>query len=111
MMKRTLCALLTAIMLLTAMPLAFAEGEITFPIVTEPLTLTFMAPRPSDYVNGYEDMTLLKEYEKMTGIDIEWEEVPSSGWGEKIQLVLNSFELPDVIYSGGISTSDAARYG
>ncbi len=111
MMKRTLCALLTAIMLLTAMPLAFAEGEITFPLVTEPLTLTFMAPRPSDYVNGYEEMTLLKEYEAMTGIDIEWEEVPSSGWGEKIQLVLNSFDLPDVIYSGGISTNDAARYG
>lgn len=111
MLKRTLCALMTMVMLLTVAPMALAQGEITFPLVSEPLSLTFMAPRPSDYANGYEDMTLFKEYEKMTGIDIVWEEVPQTGWGEKIQLVLNSFELPDVIYSGGISTSDAARYG
>lgn len=109
MMKRTLCALLTLVMLLTALPVQ--ADEITFPLVSEPLTLHFMAPRPSDYVNGYADMTLFKEYEEMTGIHIEWEEVPSSGWSEKIQLVLNSFDLPDVIYSGGISASDAARYG
>lgn len=112
MLKRTLCMLLTAILLvMTVAPMAMAEGEITFPLVSEPLTLRFMAPRASDYANGYAEMKLLNEYEAMTGIHIEWEEVPQSGWGEKIQLVLNSVDLPDVIYSGGISTSDAARYG
>lgn len=113
MLKKTLCLLLCAAMLLSLAPMALAEGpgEITFPLVSEPLTLHFMAPRPSDYANGYADMKLFKEYEAMTGIHIEWEEIPSTGWGEKIQLVLNSVELPDVIYSGGISTSDAARYG
>ena len=92
MFKRILCTLLTAVMVLTATPLAFAEGDITFPLVDEPLTLRFMAPRPSDYANGYADMKLLQEYEAKTGIHIEWEEVPLSGWNEKIQLVLNSFD-------------------
>lgn len=111
MFKRILCTLLTAVMVLTATPLAFAEGDITFPLVDEPLTLRFMAPRPSDYANGYADMKLLQEYEAKTGIHIEWEEVPLSGWNEKIQLVLNSFDLPDVIYGGDLSVSDAAHYG
>ncbi len=110
MFKRTICTILTVVMLVTLVPAIYAE-EITFPLVNEPLTLHFMAPRPSDYAGGYADMKLLKEYEAMTGIKIEWEEIPSSGWGEKIQLVLNSPELPDVIYSGGISASDAAKYG
>lgn len=43
MFKRILCTLLTAVMVLTATPLAFAEGDITFPLVDEPLTLRFMA--------------------------------------------------------------------
>lgn len=109
MIKRTLGIMLTLALLLSTCSAALAD--ITFPLVDEPLTLRFVAPRPSDYANGYKDMKLLKEYEEMTGITIEWEEIPSSGWSEKIQLVLNSFDLPDVIYSGGISTSDAARYG
>ena len=66
MFKRILCTLLTAVMVLTATPLAFAEGDITFPLVDEPLTLRFMAPRPSDYANGYADMKLLQEYEAKT---------------------------------------------
>lgn len=110
MFKKALCILLTAMVLLTCVSLAAAEG-ISFPLVSEPLTLRFLAPRPSDFANGYKEMKLFKEYEAMTGITIEWEEVPTSGWGEKIQLVLNSFDLPDVIYSGGISASDAAKYG
>ena len=77
MFKRIVCTLLTVILVLTSAAAAFAESEITFPLVDEPLTLKFMAPRP--------------------GIHIEWEEVPESGWAEKIQLVLNSFDLPDVV--------------
>ncbi|MCR4882197.1 MAG: extracellular solute-binding protein [Clostridiales bacterium] len=111
MLKRTLCLVLSLLLVLSVAPVALGEETIQFPLVSEPLTLHFMAPRPSDYANGYADMTLFKEYEEMTGIHIEWEEVPASGWGEKIQLVLNSVALPDVIYSGGISASDAARYG
>lgn len=114
MFKRIVCTLLAAVLMLTSTAIVFADseiGEITFPLVDEPVTLKFMAPRPSNYANGYADMTLFKEYEEMTGVHIEWEEVPESGWSEKIQLVLNSFDLPDVIYGGDLSVSDAARYG
>ena len=111
MFKRIVCTLLTVILVLTSAAAAFAESEITFPLVDEPLTLKFMAPRPSNFANGYADMKLFKEYEEKTGIHIEWEEVPESGWAEKIQLVLNSFDLPDVVYGGDLSVSDAARYG
>ena len=111
MFKRIVCTLLTVIFVLTSAAAAFAESEITFPLVDEPLTLKFMAPRPSNFANGYADMKLFKEYEEKTGIHIEWEEVPESGWAEKIQLVLNSFDLPDVVYGGDLSVSDAARYG
>ena len=111
MFKRIVCTLLTVILVLTSAAAAFAESDITFPLVDEPLTLKFMAPRPSNFANGYADMKLFKEYEEKTGIHIEWEEVPESGWAEKIQLVLNSFDLPDVVYGGDLSVSDAARYG
>ena len=59
MFKRFLCVFLAGLMLL-GMASAAPEEEIQFPLVNEPLTLRFMAPRPSDYANGYEDMKLLK---------------------------------------------------
>ena len=105
MFKRIVCTLLTVIFVLTSAAAAFAEGEITFPLVDEPLTLKFMAPRPSNFANGYADMKLFKEYEEKTGIHIEWIEVPSSGWTEKVNLTFASGDLPDAFIREQIRNS------
>lgn len=110
MFKRILSVALAALLIMSITLPVLAE-EMSFPLVKEPLTLTFMAPRPSDYANGYADMKMLKEYEEMSGIHIEWEEVPQESWSEKIKLVLNSTQLPDVIYGGDMSTTMAAKFG
>ena len=83
-----------------------------FPIVNEPISLRFMAPRSASYANGYEDMQMFKDYEKETGIDIQWDEVAEEGWSEKIKLTLASgSNLPDAIYGGSVSSSDVFKYG
>ena len=111
MKKRFVSILLTCVLLLTSMSAALAVDEITYPLVSEPLTLQFVAPRPSDYANGYAEMKLIKEYEALTGVHIEWEEIPSASWTEKVKLMLNSSKLPDVIYGGGLEASVANRFG
>lgn len=117
-MKRLLCTLLTALLLLGMMSAALAtDRELVgnvyttgFPIVEEPVTLRFVAPRPSDFANGYSEMRLFQEYEEMTGVHIEWEEIPLESWDEKVKLMLNANNLPDVFY-GTLGTTTAHKYG
>lgn len=70
-----------------------------------------MAPRPSNFANGYADHEAVQG---IRGKDRHPHRVGRGAGirlGEKIQLVLNSFDLPDVVYGGDLSVSDAARYG
>lgn len=54
----------------------------------------------------------VKEFEetqrwvKETGVEFEWQEIPAEGAQEKINLMVNSNNLPDIFFgSGGINTS------
>ncbi|WP_309120641.1 extracellular solute-binding protein [Paenibacillus sp.] len=91
-----------------------AEGALLnkegFPIVNEPISLKIFARKAPP--NGpYEDMLMFKEYEKMTGIDIVWEDVPDEGFAERKNLLFASNELPDALYKAGITPLEAIRYG
>ncbi len=81
-----------------------------FPIVNEPITLKIFARKAPP--NGpYAEMLVFKEYEKMTNMKIEWEDVPSEGFQERKNLLFASNELPDVLYKSGITQLEAVRYG
>ena len=85
-------------------------NETGFPIVNEPITLHFFAQRSP--TNGpYNDMLVFREYEKMTNIHIEWEDVPSEGFTERKNLLFASNELPDAFYKSGITPLEAVKYG
>jgi putative aldouronate transport system substrate-binding protein len=81
-----------------------------FPIVKQPVTLRFMGRRAP--VHGpWENMLVFTEYEKMSGIKIQWEAIPDSGYREKLNLVLASGDLPEAIVRAGLSPTDVAKYG
>lgn len=82
-----------------------------FPIVNEPITLTAMASRNVAVQPEFKDIYVWQEYEKMTGITIEWQEVPSSDLAEKRNLALASGEFPDLFIRGGIPDIDLVKYG
>jgi ABC-type sugar transport system, periplasmic component len=81
-----------------------------FPIVQEPIQLKMFAQKSP--TNGpYEEMLVFKEYEKMTNIDIVWEDVPTEGFAEKKNLMFASNELPDALFKAGLSPLEAVKYG
>ncbi|MFC7677417.1 ABC transporter substrate-binding protein [Paenibacillus sp. GCM10028914] len=73
-----------------------AEGE-TFPIVQNKTKLKFLViqdPMIIDYKNN----DFVKWYEEKTNIEIEWDVIPSDSATEKVNLILNSGELPDAFF-------------
>ena len=81
-----------------------------YPIVDEEITLnaiTCVSPQSGDY----NEMTMLKELEEKTGVDIQFECIQSNTWGEKKNLILASGQLPDLFFGGGLSDADINKYG
>lgn len=86
-----------------------AAGE-GFPIVEEPITLKFMTSRAA-VQSDYNEMLTFTTYEEMSGIHIEWIEVPAGSVIEKRNLSLAGGDLPDVYYKMDMPIADLARYG
>lgn len=47
------------------------------PIVSEPITLKFMAGKPPTTAKDYNDVLVWKTYQDMSGIEVDWELVPT----------------------------------
>lgn len=86
-------------------------NETGFPIVNEPLTINFFVGKHTSNANDFNEVLLWKEYNKMTGIDIDWNLVPLESLEEKRNLALASENLPDVFYMAQISNNDLFKYG
>ncbi len=85
-------------------------NETGMPIVDEEITLNIFARRAPP--NGrYEDMLVFQEYEDMTNVKINWDDVPQDGFAERKNLQFATSELPDVFYRADISRLEAVRYG
>jgi len=116
---RKLLAALLALMMLAAMPMAMAdELEMSdvpgmtapgvFPIVTEPVTLTF-ALVPQGNVEDYDTNYFTTYIEEKTGINVEFFFLPATDTAQKFDLMVAANEkLPDIMM-GGIS--DITYYG
>lgn len=72
----------------------------TFPISKEPVTITIMVPYSSSQSTHLKDLDMIKKYEEMTNVHVEWDEVAEEAYAEKYKLVLASNNLPDAFGSG-----------
>lgn len=74
-------------------------NETGFPIVKEPITLKVtVSKRP---VHGdFDQMPIIEQIEEKAGIDMEFEQIPNQSYGEKINLMFASGNVPDVVFSG-----------
>lgn len=98
-MKKTLSFVLALVLALAiAMPALAIDVEL--PIVTEPTTYTIMVKKENLCQNTWPEKECVIYTEAQTGIHIEWIEVPSSGWTEKVNLAFASGDLPDAFIGG-----------
>ncbi len=80
------------------------------PIVNEPITLEVFCGKHPLQVD-YDEMPMWDEYEKLTGIHIEWDLVDMSSMTERKNILLNSGDYPDVFFKQGLSEADLVSYG
>ncbi|MDR6553440.1 extracellular solute-binding protein [Paenibacillus qinlingensis] len=80
------------------------------PIVSEPVSLKIFTARPPALVE-FNKMLMWQEYEKMTGIKVNWVEAPTASLDEKRNLLLASGDLPDVFFKSNLPVSDIINYG
>ena len=107
MIRKTL-TLILAIALVLSICTAVAEDAITtdLPIVTEPVTLTFVGIRDAGFDDGFANVPAIKRWEEETGIQIEWITYTSEQWESQKNLIIASGDLPDA-FAGGNPISDA----
>ncbi len=79
------------------------------PIVNETVTYNLMciAGGGAASVVPMAEKQVILEYEALTGVHIEWEEVVDSAFTEKMNLVLNSNDYPDGVFNAGMDMAKA----
>ncbi|MEG0752479.1 MAG: extracellular solute-binding protein [Angelakisella sp.] len=85
-------------------------NEAAFPIVNEQITLSVFGQRDANHAE-WKDMLVMQEYEKMTNIKLDYQEVPQQGYDEKKNLVFASNELPDIFLRADLKPEEIAMYG
>ena len=65
------------------------------PLVNGKASFSVLVPWPGSI--HPEDNLAIRQYSKMTGVDIEWQVVPADGWIERRSIVIASGNLPDYI--------------
>lgn len=86
--------------------------ESGMPIVKEPITLDFFARMSHrNLENDWNDILIWNEYEKMTNIKINWEQVSDDAIEERRNLLLLDDDLPDALYATQIPPLDILEYG
>lgn len=109
-MKKLLSLALAVAMLVSCMGVAL--GETQFPLTEEPVTLKIMARTNSFYPNqNLGDVQNMVEYEKMTGVHIEWENVDPSVFTNTLASAIASDTLPDIIFKGNVTNVQQYEWG
>jgi putative aldouronate transport system substrate-binding protein len=81
-----------------------------FPIVNEPITLKIFGQQGPVQAE-WPTMDLFTEYQSMTGINLEFDVVPSQGYDEKKSLLFASNEYPDIFVRAALSNTEIVKYG
>lgn len=107
MKNRWLCLLLTMALALSCVSCALAEQ---FPLTTEGVTFTVFGQRDQNQAN-WDDVLVLNRYAEMTGVTMDWQEVPAQGYAEVKNLTFASNELPDLFIRALLDNNDVTLYG
>ncbi len=81
-----------------------------FPIVNEPITLKIFGQQGPVQAE-WPTMDLFTEYQTMTGINLEFDIVPSQGYDEKKSLLFASNEYPDIFVRSFLTNTEIVKYG
>lgn len=85
-------------------------GEYTFPL-EETAGLTAITTYPAGTEQDPNNRTIFQRLEEKTNVHIDWTAIQQDQWGEKISLTFANYkELPDFIFSAGLSDSDLLKY-
>ncbi len=108
MKKRSLATLALAL----ALSLALTGGALatTFPLTTENVTFTVFGQRDQNQAN-WDDVYVLNKYADMTGVTMDWQEVPAQGYDEVKNLLFASNDLPDLFVRAVLTDNDIIQYG
>lgn len=79
-------------------------GGLSLPIVTNPVTVTWML---TGEVQNASDKPVLKELEKRTGVKVDVQMVSASSYDEKVKTTLASGKLPDIMEGVPLSELNA----
>lgn len=84
----------------------------SLPIIKDPskaekMTMAIVIPAERVVPSG--DLIMTKKLAEETGVEFEWQEIPSEGSSEKINLMLAGGTLPDAFWNG-ISSTMAVQY-
>ena len=74
-------------------------NEEGFPVVKEPITLTAVVARNPMH-GDFNEMPSIMKIEEKAGINLEFDQVPSSSYSEKLNLIFASGDLPDIVFYG-----------
>ena len=77
---------------------AFMNPAGTLPIVNEPVTISVTVSQQSGF--DFEGNPITEWFENETGVHVDWMQVPSADWGTRLNLMLATGDLTDVIVSG-----------
>lgn len=98
-MKKFLCLLLVVLMAAAMCPV-FAEEDVP--------TLRVLSVKNAISI-PVEEMKVITDVEELLNVNLEIIEVPDEGSGEKINLMINTGDLPDVFFNG-MSASMISNY-
>src|SRR5699024_8086403 len=82
-----------------------------FPIVDESIELSFFTGKQPTTADDYNEVTVWKNYNEMTNVDIDWELVLNDGLEEKKNLALSGDNKPDVFYTASMSNEELVKNG
>ncbi len=111
-MLRMLSLALVLALLLPLVALGDTPGfqETGYPIVTEPITLTVFGQRDQNQAE-WKDVMMLNKYAELSGVTMDWQEIPAQGFDEKKALLFAGNELPDVFVRCQLNAEEVVNYG
>lgn len=81
------------------------------PIVKNPISLRMVAGKAPTTAPDWNKVMLWQEYEKMTGVHVDWEMIPTDSLTEKRNIMLAGGDYPDAFFTASIPTADLFKYG
>lgn len=66
--------------------------------------------RQTPVQSDFNDIVILQEFAEETGIHITYQNIPEADVATQLSLMLNSGELPDILFRLNVSSTDQARY-